>query len=198
MATAESVCSFDYFAETKDRRLVEPLRHQLDIDRKLLRTEAKRYRESRQTGQVERHRGTHHVRRRHFFAVDDVSFEARRGGGEWDDWAQQNVVLLKISGEGSLKLVDLHFCVHVFPQRGVWPRCIGLSDEMQLGFTVPDSSSDVASQLSAVQNDSGIQVVVLLKERNAHGLYIAPCILQQICRGRYGSRNLSVDRSKAW
>jgi hypothetical protein len=58
---------FDQRAKAQDRRFVKPLPHELHVDRELLRAESERHGEGRIAGQVERHRGTHDVGRRHLF-----------------------------------------------------------------------------------------------------------------------------------
>jgi hypothetical protein len=72
-ATVNFVPCFDQQTEPQDCGFIQPSGDQLYVDRQLLRAEVKRHGESRQTGQVERHRGTHRVGRRHFMAVDDVA-----------------------------------------------------------------------------------------------------------------------------
>ena len=87
-------------------------------------------------------------------------------------------MFLKISGERSLELIGLDLCVDVVRQRGIWRRYVYLPDEMQLCFSIADESSNVSSEFSAVQRNRGVEVVVLLKDRNAYGFNIATRISQ--------------------
>ena len=68
---------------------------------------------------------------------------------------------------------------------------------MQVAYAIPDESSNVTSQLSAVKSDSRLEVVVLLQQRNANRLNLAAEIFQQMGRVSNGSRDLSVHRPEA-